>query len=496
MSRFGRAYRATKYDPTNRDFMIPRRSSPDSDIVFDRMDLVAKSRDLVRNNAIARGMELTLTDYIGGNELTPIGEKDLLAPWKEWARKCGMDGWSFWGDIYRDMIGGQFESGEVIINTPIDPDARGFIKTRLQLIEADRVQTPTNEKSPYDIRDGIAYKRTGREIGYYIAKIKQGYYQTGAQSNFDFMPRFNGNRINTILARRPDKRRPSQGHQVPMLHASIQQLIDIDDLADAIVKRAQALSLVSAFLETDRTDDIQNALGKRNADTDNEPVNNQGDPVIIGDIIPGTITTMPFGTKVHTLTPSGNMDLVALILHFLRQFGASVGMPIEMFLRDYSNTSFSSGRLSFDGAFRMFDRWNIGNVSQFVNWIFRLVTIEAYLNGHPAIRKLSSLELRDQLNQVAWIGGERVDADPLKTAKANQLNIDMGMTTQEIELQKKHIEFEDVVRSKARMTQLIKTIADEFKIDAVTLQRMLLEGAKKESPEKEEEEEGKKTDKK
>jgi len=452
---FGRnAYKAASRDTRNlRQQTMPRRSSAANDVAPDRHELIYRSRDLIRNNVLAQAILKTQTDFLCSNGFRPVTTAALDDAWIAWGRVCAVNGYSGWDDIYRDIIGAQVSDGEVIVSLP-----RVDGRLCVELIEADRIA----RRNTGTCIDGVEFA-IGREVGYWIAPVVDGVYD---MDNPVYMPRIINGEIATILLRRPDVMRPGQVHQVPLLTSCTQVLTDIDDLSDASLKRAIALSLVAAFIETDNPNAIAGtlgALGSANDMSDKENALESGEPAIIGDIESGAITTLPWGSKVTTLSPGGSQDVIELFKFFIRQLGAPLAMPLELLLKDFSDTSYSSGRLSYDMAYRARDRWNDGNANVFVRPLFERVVRDA------RIPDVNGEELEWLVQGVRFVGGYNVDIDPYKTAQAQGERIAVGVSTAELEAKSRGGSYYDIVVSRAEMLRIEKEVAEKYGLSAVEL---------------------------
>lgn len=473
MARMNATYKVASWSSAN-EFWRPVKSvTSDYEMLGELDDIRSRCRDLVRNNAIAQAVMTTLLDYCASTGLSPMGDQGLMEIWDEWGQDCHISGRGTWGSNYRDIVGAQVETGDIVVYTPINPNAKG-IKTRIDLIEGDRVRTPNKFQKNRDIygnevRHGVAYDAIGQEVGYWVAKIDpvtSGYRDGGADA-YHYLEVSRNGRFNARLIRRPDKMRPAQSRQLPIFVSVASQLWDIDQFWDAAIARARSLSLIAAIIETDEPGTANKSFGvdqSAGAETYN---NEAGQPVNVGQIPSGGLVTVPYGTKVSTVTPSGSMDIDALIVRSIRLLGAAIGIPYELIARDFSQTNFSSGKLGHDGFFRLVDRWNRGNAESLANHLFRLISVEASLLGDPRAAGLDANKLR-----VRWIGGPRsYNADPGRESSAEQTRMDNNLTTEEMLASEAGMDFKDILRSKARVFVAQREIEKEYDLPEGTLKR-------------------------
>lgn len=473
MAGMNSTYKVARWNSANEFWRPIQNATSDYEMLGELSDIRSRCRDLVRNNAIAQAVMTTLLDYCASTGLTPMGDQGLMEIWAEWGDNCNISGRGTWKSDYRDIVGAQVETGDILVYTPINPFATG-IKTRLDLIEGDRVRTPSKFSKGRDIygnevRHGVAYDALGQEIGYWVAKIDPvtSAFREGGADAYHYLEVSRNGRFNARLIRRPDKMRPAQSRQLPIFVSVASQLWDIDQFWDASIARARSLSLIAAIMETDESGSVNKALGVDQSASASEYKNDLGQPVNVGQIPSGSFITVPYGTKITTVTPSGSMDVDALIVRSIRLLGAAIGIPYELVARDFSQTNFSSGKLGHDGFFRLVDRWNRGNSEQLASPLFRLVCVEASLLGDPRAKALDAAKLRTR-----WIGGPRsYNADPGRESSAEQTRMDNNLTTEEMLSNEAGGNFKDILRSKARVLVAQREIEKEFGLEEGALAR-------------------------
>jgi len=483
---FGNAYKAAKLTPIN-ELWQPIRSVEADKEYWSDIDLVrARCRDLVRNNALASAVITTLQDYVASTGLTPVqGEEGAMNVFREWAESCSLSGSASWEDINRDLVGAEAETGDVLLLTPINTNKKG-IQTSIELIEGDRVRTPERFTNNQDgrgrtIRHGVVFDNLGVEIGYYVARInpRTSVYMTGGSEAYHYFDCLSPTgRLNARLVRRPDKLRPGQTRQLPIFVSVAQQFWDVDAILDAAIATTRSKAMIAAFLKSGETQNIDAAMGVDQASGATEYKNDYDEPVNVGSIPNGAMVKVPYGTEIETLVPAGNSEVDVLLVRSIRIMGAALGIPYELIARDFSQTNFSSGKLSHDGFFRGVDRWNRGNARQYADPLYRLVCVEAMLRGDPRVAGLTPERLK-----VKWIGGPRsYNAQPDSESKAEETRMNNNLTTEEMISAEFGVDFKDVLRSKARVLEAQRAIEVEFDLPEGSLSRKSAETKKEPTP--------------
>ena len=152
----------------------PIRHSADAELNGELSTLVARSRDLIRNNGIASGAIQTLVDNVVGNglKLVSIPDHRILGLnidyLEDWARKVESL-WRVWSEsqfcdaarklnfnsqtalIFRSVI----ENGEALALVLWRDNPETQFSTCLQLIEPDRLSNPDFQQNTEFLRDGI-----------------------------------------------------------------------------------------------------------------------------------------------------------------------------------------------------------------------------------------------------------------------------------------------------------------------------------------------------
>jgi lambda family phage portal protein len=190
----GSCYRDTPYAGASRirkqlHNWQPARATADADLLPDHDMLIARSRDLNRNNGVAAGAFQSLQDNTVGTGLRLSCLPDYKAlgktiSWQEdWSRTVESL-WRTWADnVYCDAAGQQtfnsltqlvfrsaLENGEALclplwLERPETPFA-----TCLQLVDSDRLSNPQFVPASLYLRGGIETDVYGKPVAYHIQK--------------------------------------------------------------------------------------------------------------------------------------------------------------------------------------------------------------------------------------------------------------------------------------------------------------------------------------
>jgi capsid protein len=157
-----------------------------------RRVLRSRARYEVANNSYAKGIVLTLANYVVGTGprlqmLTDDAEANRLIEqeFTRWARAIGL------AHKLRTMRIAQCESGECFGLLTSNPRVAAPVQLDLQLIEADRVTTPFGVRAPTDDTvDGIVFDGYGNPVAYCVLRRHPGDARAGRTGlgDYDILP--------------------------------------------------------------------------------------------------------------------------------------------------------------------------------------------------------------------------------------------------------------------------------------------------------------------
>lgn len=443
------------------------RFGEDSLLGVDYYQILDNSLDLARNSAVTRSIIQVLEDYIAGNGLTPsLGDKTALEVWSKWANgSVNLAGTKSFNQVFRDIVSNIASSGDVLVTTPIDKNARpNEIAMRLELTSGSRIRTPqefTNKKddSGRIVKFGVAFS-DGVEVGYYIQRqpdVSVPSFERAKKKNFTYISKVDSRtgRLNAFLIRRPTGMPAEQTRGLPIITAVVQDIKDLDDLMVSAINGSRNKALLSVILTGNDSKGIYGGAGAVDATGALiEAKDDNGEAQIIGSLPDGAIMTAPEGTNAQVINSSGEIDRDALMLRSMRLIAAGVGVPYEILFKDFSATNFSSGKLALDSFFRLSEFWTI-ELSAFFASIYRQIQIEAHLKGF-------GLEAPTFLNtSVQFIGSQNfVDADPGKNSKAETERMKNNLTTATREAARRGVLYSEILLEKSQEFKTAQEISE------------------------------------
>lgn len=474
--------------------------SPDADVLPDLDVLRARSRDLARNHGIASGGIQTLVDNVVGTGLrlsaTPdyraLGQSKEWAEewaghveslWRSWAetRECDAAGCLDFHGLTTQIFRGGMMNGEGLCLPLWLSDERSRFRTRLQVIEADRLSNPLSRMdgkklaSGAKLYGGIEQDAYGRPLAYWIRKTHPG------ERMGWFLPSDDWERIpaETSWGRARvlhvhDKERSGQSRGKPVMSAVAGMFKMLDQYQRTELQAAVVNALVAAVFETPLDpQSVSELVGNDPRDTrfqEYMAIQRQ----MIAPLKGGAIITPPPGSKLSPFLPGRPSDSFAPFVEaVVRHIGTGLGLPLELLLKDFSKTNYSSARAALLEAWRFFlgrrewlSRYWCAPVYSL--WLEEAVSLG--LVDAPAF-----YEHRYAYVRCKWIGPGRGWIDPVKEAQAAQLRIDSGLSTLERECAEQGLDWEEVMdqreRERARQIEAEKRLgAPLFSASKVAVQ--------------------------
>lgn len=462
----------------------PLRHSADVELDGELSTLVARSRDLIRNNGIASGAIQTLVDNVIGNGLKLVSIPDhrilglSLDYLEEWARKVESL-WRIWSEsiycdaarklnfnsqtalIFRSVI----ENGEALALVLWRENQTNQFATCFQLLEPDRLSNPDFKQNTEFLRDGIEINHYGEPQNYWISKYyPNDYYYHGNTNSWEKVAAQTSFGRKLILhIHHPERIGQNRGKP---LFTSIMPLFKmLDHYERSELKASVVNAMIAAFIETPMDSESIAEMFGESVDDYLEKRKDWSVKLEGGSIIP----VFP-GDKVSAFTPSRpNSSYAAFVENILRHIGTGLNIPLELLMKDFSKTNYSSARASLIEAWRFFNGRRSWIINYWAKPVFELWLEEVVNKG--LIEAPNFYENKAAWCRCKWIGPGRGWVDPVKEAQASQIRMESGLSTLEDECASQGLDWEEVlmqrVRELKRMKELGLNTSDKGNIELI-----------------------------
>jgi lambda family phage portal protein len=477
------AHNAASLDDRSMSDWLPMSGSADADIINELDVMVARARDLPRNNGVVSGAHQTLKDNIIGATLRLSAKPDyrLLGKDIEWARAWSRSTeaqFRSWADttecdagrsltllgLSLQILNGAFLNGDGLALPIWKPRGGSRWGTRLHVIESDRLATPTGMDRKKYLNGGVQSDQHGEPHGYWIMKNHPGDKFGMLQASPDqwtFIPAF------TAWGRRRvvhlhDKERSGQSRGTPLVKSVMRELNMAGKYTSTELQTTIANSLIAGVLESDLDPESMNDIfGEGTKDKYDQFVGG-----FRGQLKAGAIIKAPPGTKMHLLNAGrNNSGFEQYMTSVLRYISTGLNIPYELLMKDFSKTNYSSARAAMLEAWRYFYGRRRWLSDYWLNSVYELWLEEAIQLGR--VDAPDYYENKYAYTRCRWIMQGRGWVDPVKEAKAAQIRMDSNLSTLEQECAEQGLDYEEVLEQKAYEKKMAQDLGVPLKIDGV-----------------------------
>ncbi len=396
---------------------LPRLRNRSRQLVRDN-DYARQAIRAVRNNVIGTGikMQAQVRMQRGGGRLDQPVNDAIENAWTLWGRadSCHTAGRLSFADIERLLVGSMAESGEVFVRMVRQPFGASKVPFALEIIESDLLDDTYTGGSTIEgneWRMGVELNRWGRPVQYAFLTKHPG--DSGVGGMPVSAPRHRlvpaDEVIHLYLMERP-----GQTRGVPWLSSAIQRLHMVAGYEQAEVVRARASSALMGFITSPEGELMGDEV------YDGERVSNF-EPGVFKYLAPGESVTVP-----QLDAPDGQLE--PFMRAMLRAMAAGVGCSYETISRDFSQTNYSSSRLSL-----LEDRENWKALQHYMIENFHRPVFEAWLEMAvlSGALNLPAYETDpDRYRMVRWMPRGWAWVDPAKEVDAYKEAVRCGFKTQ------------------------------------------------------------------
>lgn len=449
---------------------MPSNSSADNELVISLTDLRTRSRALIRdasyaknakrivqNNVIGTGIGLQSQITTSRGDLNKRINDDIECAWDEWskAKNCHTGGRLGFAMLERAAMGQIMEAGECFFRKHYTRFGESEIPYTLELIEAERIADDiyaaiAPQIAGNQIRMGVEMDQFYRPVAYYIRDKHPNEIRWNAQGAMKY-ERVPADQIIhlAIIDRWPQTRGE------PWLHTAIRRLNDMDGYSEAEIIRARSQATIIGAIETPEDAD---SFAEEQADGSYEM-----------EFEAGTVQRLNPGEKLSVgpvNSPNPAMDPFMRLM--LREVASGVGCSYESLSRDYSQSNYSSSRLSLledRDLWRVLQSWFITEFRCTVHCDWMKAAV--YSGAIPSIRIAEYALNPEKFEAVRFKPRGWTWVDPTKEVDAYVKAVRAGFTTvtDVIAATAGGQDIEDVLNTRRRELDLMEEMDLEFITD-------------------------------
>lgn len=470
------AYDAASLSTAEMNEWLPIVKSPDTEINIYRDRMVARSRDMVRNDGFAAGaVNRMLDSMVGGayrlscmpdyRSLARLG-KGFDAAWAEDFRLAVEAEWrgyaediGHYNDLsramtiaqqFRQALGHMLIDGDALAVTHWMPERVGYgaakFSTTFQVVDPDRLSNPyqnsgfiTSFDTQY-MRGGVELDHQGVPIAYHIRKAHQNdYFATLDSVIWERIAREDDDGFLRVVHH--FERNRAEQHRGVSIFAPI--LGRLKMLARYYGVELQAATIASVFgtyvtspydpamvedaLSPEGNDGLSFYQGMR------QQFHAERKPMLNNAVIP----TLAPGEKLETVKAERpNSGFGDFTRQMLLGISTALGISVEQLTNDYEHTNYSSARAAIAETERTVKRRLAEFDSGVANPIYATWMDEGFQRGLfplPA-NAPDYLEARTAYSRCQWRGPGAGLVDGLKERQASILGINARLTTRQDEI--------------------------------------------------------------
>ncbi len=419
---------------------MPYGGSADSDTVYDLRWLRNRSRDCMRNNPLALGAVNTVTTTAIGSGLVMRSQIDAFAlgmtpeeaqawqakterEFKLWAKDASACDATRTNDFYALQnlaFRSALESGDVFASLPMIARRGSVYGTKVQLIEADRVQNKDYGINTEALAQGVQMDAQGAPIAYHILRHHPGGLMLPSLV-WDVVPAFGAKSGRRNIVHLYDKRRPGQSRGVPYIAPVIELLKQLTDYTQAEVTAAVISGMFTVFVTS------ENGQGLDMGDGSHPGTAKAGDPLMMGN---GAILDLAPGEDVKFADPKRpNVAFDPFVMAVLRQVGVALELPFEVLVKHFT-ASYSAARAALIEAWRFYKTRREWLASMFCQPVYEAWMEEAIALGRiDAPGFFDDPYIRAAYLGTAWIGDAPGQLDPLKEVNAAKGRLELNISS-------------------------------------------------------------------
>lgn len=430
------AYRSAERSNRNTAGWVTSAGSADTDTLYDVQTLRQQSRDLIRNEALPAGIIAGNVTSVVGSGIVPQSRIDyeylgiseqqaeatqqeferifnLQANSKDWDAERRQNFWQQQATVQRSMK----ESGDVFaVRRLIEDRPSRKLGLSVQLVESDRVSTPTDIQYNPRIRAGCETDANGAPVAWHINQTHPGeLFLTQPVTNATKWTRiraFDDNGDPLVLAVIP-RLRPGQTRGVPYLAPVVEMFKQLTRYTEAEINAAVISGMLAVMVTTTAPVSplgagIPGMVGGKQSTPGGSKINRLQSGMIL-DLNPGESVEVVDATR-----PNPAFD--PFVMSVLRQIGAGLELPFEVLVKHFQS-SYSAARAAIMDAWRFFMKERAFLVDEFCQPCWNWCITEAIARGLVSAPGFFD----DPMIRAAWLGCEWVgqgipQIDPLKEA--------------------------------------------------------------------------------
>lgn len=317
-------------------------------------------------------------------------------------------------------------SGDCFALLPIVPRPNLPYDIRVQILEADRICSPTNDllNNNNKIVNGVEIGQYGEVIAYHVADRHPGSMSL-MNNNWKRIEKYGAKTGRPNILHLMESERPEQRRGVPILAPVIESLKQLARYSEAELMAAVVSGMYTVFIKTN-TPENSSAIGQMIDDEDQLDGDDEGS-YEMGN---GAVVALGENESIETSNPGRpNAAFDGFVTSICRQVGAALEIPYEVLLKHFT-ASYSASRGALLEAWKMYRMRRSWMASDFCQPIYEEFLAEGVAKGRIYAPGFFTDPLaRKAYCGAEWNGPSQGQLDPLKEVEAAEKRVDSGFST-------------------------------------------------------------------
>ena len=454
-----------------------RGGSAKEDIEQNLTTLRERSRDLymgvpvatgavktMRTNVVGSGLVLKSQidyEYLGlSEEQAQQFESNVEREFDIWAgsESCDLERLDNFYELQQLTYLNWLLSGDVIGLLPKTKRVNEPYDLRIQLIEADRVCTPSDKEDNKRIISGVEVNKAGEVIAYHIKNTHPLSNELSAEEKWQRVKAFGDKSGRRNVLHIMNRERIGQRRGVPFLAPVIEALKQLGRYTEAELVAAVVSGMFAVFIQKGEHSGDGAAVGEVMPESEQVDVS---DPATI-EIGNGSIIDLEEGETANAVSPGRpNANFDGFVSALCKQIGTALEIPYEVLVKHFG-ASYSASRgalLELWKSVKMYRSWLVNDFCQpiYEEWL-----AEAVAKGYvTAAGFFTSVAARKAYAAAEWNGPAQLSLDPIKEVIAAEKRVNNAFSTRDKEAQElTGGDFYKIAQQRKKEEKLMREVQD------------------------------------
>lgn len=378
----------------------------------------ALARELLRNSPIARGFLNRLsTMVLGGAGMWPQAMTDdhewnkRAEDWfiNDWWMRCDVTGKMSFALLQETLFKSCGADGDVL--------ALKLRNGQIQVVEGERVRSPSAKRTGNEIINGVEIDSVGRPLRFYIAagtthglKNRASLESRGARD--------------CIFLVMPHMQWASQTRGEPLFVTALGKIDDIEEFIGSTVVAARMATFLSLIIHTENPgamqDSMMGALAAAETGAQSDTEDDEQKEEIFG---PGGVLHLRPNERVTQTKPEHPATgFDTFVRTLMRIVGMDLGLPYEVAALDFSVSNYYGNRAAMATAWQVIEKLQNWFQEAFLTPVYRWRIALAIEDGE--------LPPNEHFRKVKWMAPTMPMVDPKAELEAIGLGIALGVKTE------------------------------------------------------------------